>query len=32
MAREIFILKNHTENDAGKLVPDLYFLKKKRFI
>ena len=32
MAREIFILKNHTENDAGKLVPDLYFFKKKRFI
>ena len=26
---EIFFLKNHVENEAERLVPDLVFLKKK---
>ena len=27
--RKIFFLKNHAENDAGRLVPDLFLLFKK---
>ena len=26
--REIIFVKNHTENDSGKLVPDLFFFRK----
>ena len=26
--REIFFLKNHAENDSGRLVPDLYVYQK----
>ena len=26
---EIFFFKNHAENEAGRLVPDLFFFKKK---
>ena len=29
MTREIFFFKNHAENEAGGLIPDLFvFLKK----
>ena len=28
MRREKFSFKNYAENKAGRLVPDLYFLKK----
>ena len=30
LTREIFFLKNHAENNAGRLIPDLFFsfLKK----
>ena len=27
MTGEIFFLKNHAENEAGRLVPDLLFLQ-----
>ena len=27
MAWEIFFFKNHTENEAGTLIPDLFFRK-----
>ena len=26
---EIFFLNNHAENDAGRLVPDLFFIFEK---
>ena len=29
MQREKFSSKNHTENEAGRLVPDLFLLFKK---
>ena len=29
MTREIFSFKNHAENDAGRLVPDLFLFLKK---
>ena len=29
IAREVFFFKNHTGNEAGRLVPDLFFFKKK---
>ena len=29
MTRERFFFKNYGENEAGKLVPDHFFLKKK---
>ena len=29
MIREIFCLKNHAENEAGKLVPDLFLFFEK---
>ena len=33
MIREIFFFKNHAENVAGRLVPDLFFFfKKKNFV
>ena len=32
MEREILFFKNHTENNAGRLVTDHFFLKKKSFI
>ena len=25
MARKIFVFKSHAENEAGRLVPDLFF-------
>ena len=31
IAREVFFFKNHTGNEAGRLVPDLFFLKKEAF-
>ena len=32
MIREMFSFNNHAENEAGKLVPDCFFFKKKSFI
>ena len=30
MTRKIFVFKSHAENEAGRLVPDLFsFFKKK---
>ena len=29
ITREIFFLKHHAENEAGKLVPDLFLLFKE---
>ena len=29
MIREIFLFKNHAENEAGKLVPDRFLSFKK---
>ena len=29
LSREIFFFKNHVENKAGRLVPDLFLLYKK---
>ena len=29
--REIFLLKNHSENESGKLVPDHFLFFKKVF-
>ena len=29
--REIFFFKNHAENEAGKLVPDLFIFKKASY-
>ena len=29
MTREIFLFKNHAENEAGKLVPDRFLFFKK---
>ena len=29
MERETLFFKNHTENNAGRLVPDHFFFKKK---
>ena len=29
MTREIFFFKNYVENEAVRLVPDLYLFKKK---
>ena len=31
IAREVFFFKNHTGNEAGRLVPDLFFFKKEAF-
>ena len=31
MTRDIFISRNHAENDADRLVPDL-FLRNKSFV
>ena len=30
ITREIFYFKNHAENEAGRLVPDLFFFQKKK--
>ena len=32
MAREIFYFKNHAENEAGRLVPDLWGFFSKSII
>ena len=29
MTREIFLFKNHAENEAGRLVPDVFLFFKK---
>ena len=29
MTRQIFFFKNHAENEAGRLVPDLFLIFKK---
>ena len=29
MTREIFVFKSHAENEAGRLVPDLFFFLKE---
>ena len=29
MSREMFFFKNHAENESGRIVPDLFFKKKK---
>ena len=31
MARQIFFYKNHAENEAGRIVSDLFLLFKKAF-
>ena len=30
--RQIFLIKNYAENEAGELVPVRFFFKKKSFI
>ena len=32
LTREIFFLKNHAENNAGRLIPDLFFSFLKNLI
>ena len=29
MTKEIFLFKNHAENEVGKLVPDRFLISKK---
>ena len=29
MTREIIFFKNHAENETARLIPDLFFFKKK---
>ena len=31
IAREVFFFKNHTGNEAGRLVPGLFFFFKEAF-
>ena len=32
IAREVFFFKNHTGNEAGRLVPGLFFFLKKLLV
>ena len=31
-SKKIFLFKNHAENEAGRLFPDLFVFLKKRYI